>query len=215
MCQLKKCSSCGTEKPLSEFSKRKGTRDGYAYRCKSCLKEYWHNNKDRLNENRKPYMAKYRQRPEVKERSSKRTNEYRQTEKGKLENRQRAKEWNAKNKEEIYQRRKAKIVHSREYLREWRKKNRAQSIEYWHRRKARKLGNGGSYTQQEWIDLCEKFDNICLCCRQSLPLTPDHIVPLSTGGSNSIDNIQPLCLSCNSRKQNKTIDYRPQFKPYS
>jgi 5-methylcytosine-specific restriction endonuclease McrA len=47
-----------------------------------------------------------------------------------------------------------------------------------------------------------------LCCKQEKPLTIDHVVPLSLGGSNSIDNLQPLCHQCNSRKGTRIIDYR-------
>lgn len=68
--------------------------------------------------------------------------------------------------------------------------------------------NGGNFSAEEWFDLCDKYDNICLCCRQSKPLTVDHIIPLSKGGTNDISNIQPLCISCNSKKKTKTIDYR-------
>ena len=39
-------------------------------------------------------------------------------------------------------------------------------------------------------------------------LTVDHIVPLALGGSNTIDNIQPLCSACNGIKGCETTDYR-------
>ena len=37
---LKKCSSCGSEKPLSEFNKSKSTPDGLDYRCRDCAKAH-------------------------------------------------------------------------------------------------------------------------------------------------------------------------------
>jgi hypothetical protein len=36
MTQLKTCRRCGIEKPLSEFHKRKPSKDGYAIYCKLC-----------------------------------------------------------------------------------------------------------------------------------------------------------------------------------
>ena len=79
------------------------------------------------------------------------------------------------------------------------------------RRRTRKTKAGGSFTAQEFIILCAKYENLCLCCRESRLLTADHVVPVFKNGSSNIDNIQPLCQVCNSKKGTKTIDYRPGF----
>lgn len=77
------------------------------------------------------------------------------------------------------------------------------------RRRAVMRGSGGSFTIQEWVELCDFYDNKCLCCGKSdVKLTVDHIIPVKLGGRGSIDNIQPLCINCNSQKQAKYIDYR-------
>lgn len=43
----------------------------------------------------------------------------------------------------------------------------------------------------------------CKACGTSQGLTVDHIVPVSKGGSNDLDNLQTLCGPCNSRKGNR------------
>jgi 5-methylcytosine-specific restriction endonuclease McrA len=75
-------------------------------------------------------------------------------------------------------------------------------------RRARGLQAPGRFTVQEWHGLCQAQGGRCLACGTSGPLTADHVIPLAKGGSNGIENIQPLCRSCNSRKGTKTIDYR-------
>lgn len=68
-------------------------------------------------------------------------------------------------------------------------------------RRARVRGADGSHTLQEWQGLCEAHGHRCVHCgRDDSPLTRDHIVPVSKGGSDFIANIQPLCRVCNCRK---------------
>lgn len=69
----------------------------------------------------------------------------------------------------------------------------------------------GTLTATEWRSVLDRHGHLCLCCGSDDPATIDHVVPLSRGGSNTIDNVQPLCNGCNMRKATKTIDYRPQI----
>jgi hypothetical protein len=39
------------------------------------------------------------------------------------------------------------------------------------------------------------------------PLTVDHIIPRSLGGSDDLDNLQPMCAGCNFKKGNGTKSY--------
>lgn len=71
------------------------------------------------------------------------------------------------------------------------------------RRRARKYTQGGSHSIEEWERLCIQHDNKCAICKEQKPLTRDHIMPLSLGGNDYIDNIQPLCRNCNSKKGNR------------
>lgn len=78
-------------------------------------------------------------------------------------------------------------------------------------RRARERQALGTLTFQQWEALKVRYDFRCLCCQRREPeikLTIDHVVPLCKGGTNSIENIQPLCLSCNTSKRTKIIDYR-------
>jgi 5-methylcytosine-specific restriction endonuclease McrA len=79
------------------------------------------------------------------------------------------------------------------------------------KRRAHKKQAGGSYTLEEWNELKARYSYACLSCGRCEPeikLEADHVIPLTKDGSNNLDNIQPLCRSCNSRKHNKIIDYR-------
>lgn len=51
---MKKCFKCGIAKPLSEFYKHKGTKDGHLNKCKECTKadtsKYFKDNRERYRE---------------------------------------------------------------------------------------------------------------------------------------------------------------------
>src|SRR3990167_5297241 len=81
---------------------------------------------------------------------------------------------------------------------------------YQKRRVIRKMQNGGSHNINEWETLKAQYNWTCPCCHKSEPeikLSEDHIIPLSKGGSDNIQNIQPLCLTCNIKKSTKVIKY--------
>lgn len=105
-----------------------------------------------------------------------------------------AREWAAANPER-----------RRENFRAWRKANPEAKRAHDHKRRARKAGALGEFTAEEFKALCEAFAHRCAYCDQPCDaLTADHVVPLSKGGTNYIDNIVPACKSCNSRKHDKT-----------
>lgn len=84
-----------------------------------------------------------------------------------------------------------------------------------HKRRTQKTQAGGFFTDKEWVALKEQYGFSCLCCYKKEPeikLTADHIVPVSKGGTSNIDNIQPLCKSCNCKKHDKIIDYRTNWE---
>lgn len=95
----------------------------------------------------------------------------------------------------------------------WHKRHPEIKKAHYANRRAQELAMKGSFTPLEWKELVEKYDHRCLWCGKQEPeieLTVDHIVPVSLNGTNYIDNIQPLCRQCNSRKNTKIIDFRAQ-----
>jgi 5-methylcytosine-specific restriction endonuclease McrA len=71
-----------------------------------------------------------------------------------------------------------------------------------------KIGYG--HTFGDWELLKKQYGYTCPCCHKIEPeikLTEDHVIPLSKGGTDLIENIQPLCLKCNMIKHTKIIKF--------
>ena len=60
----------------------------------------------------------------------------------------------------------------------------------------------GTHTKEEWAALVREFNGRCVICDVLVDGAPqkDHIVPIYQGGSDGIDNLQPVCPRCNQSK---------------
>jgi len=63
----------------------------------------------------------------------------------------------------------------------------------------------GRIDKDAWHRKVGRFGGRCATCGSAGTITIDHIVPLSAGGTNKIENLQPLCKSCNSAKGSRSL----------
>lgn len=119
------------------------------------------------------------------------------------------KEWRAKNKEHITATARAwrhrNPEKSRATVKRWIAKNPERNKVINAKRRAALKEAEGSYTLAEIRQLLVRQKHKCVNCHASLRdgYHADHIMPLSLGGSNYIENIQLLCQPCNNSKYNK------------
>lgn len=74
------------------------------------------------------------------------------------------------------------------------------------RRRAREYEARGTFTWSEFMRIARRFNYCCAYCGvKPERLDPDHVVPLSRGGSNTPSNLLPTCLMCNSSKNAMTL----------
>ena len=55
-------------------------------------------------------------------------------------------------------------------------------------------------TTEEMAEVFRRDGIKCVKCNSENNLTVDHKIPLAKGGTWDIDNLQPMCQSCNSSK---------------
>ena len=67
-----------------------------------------------------------------------------------------------------------------------------------------------THTKEEWALMLAICGPACLRCGSTSSLVKDHIVPIYAGGSDGIENLQPLCKSCNCAKGPDQTDHRPE-----
>ena len=152
---------------------------------------YGATHKKEISANKKEYWKKYQDELKVKNRYH--------YEKRRLERLEKQKAYAQKTKEP-----------KREYDKKYRQANKDKRSFWNNRRRVSKAAAGGSHTLGQWENLKAQYNWICPACKKIEPaikLTRDPIIPIVKGGSDNIENIQPLCRNCNSQKYTEIKKY--------
>ena len=164
--------------------------------------EHYQNNKEKLNKQKKEY--KQNNKEQIKEYAK----EYRQN------NKEQIKESN----KEYYQNNKEKVL---ERQREYHKNNPHKTREAERKRRALKKANVHEpYTEDQVL---ETYGTTCHICKEDIDLSAsrssgapgweqglhiDHVIPLSKGGPDSLNNVKPAHGSCNLQKNDSLLSSR-------
>ena len=95
------------------------------------------------------------------------------------------------------------------WAKRWRDNNPDKVRLFSQKRDFRKRNAEGDFTLGEWNSKLEEYNYRCAYCGCELDtdiITIDHVIPISRGGPNYIENLVPACRSCNSKKHTKTAD---------
>ena len=205
----KVCSRCGQWKALQSFSRKLRF---FHSACKQCLQEA---QAHAPKKDKRAYYKRYREANAEKIAAYRRDNKARfkeYTQRWRRRNPDRARvltdSWRQRNPDKAYNQ---SSERKREAFKRWRANNPEKAFLNIHRRRLRERLAPGKLKFAEWVALKAAYEQRCLACGRCEPeikLVPDHVVPLISGGSNYVENIQPLCELCNKRKNAKTIDYR-------
>lgn len=226
VCPGKLCPRCKEVKCHGSFARLSTSKDGLQWCCRVCRskiqKAYYDAHQEQISERWKERHSSEAAREIVRERSR----VYREQKKAidpdfikrksKTWRQNHAEYYQAQNQARARAYREANLEKAREQSRirsqKIRRDKPGRDTVYQHTRRSRKVQSGGKFTPQQWSELKAYYNYTCLCCGKREPeikLTIDHVIPISLGGTNFIDNIQPLCSFCNKSKHAKIIDYRP------
>lgn len=94
--------------------------------------------------------------------------------------------------------------------------NKEKKLARWRKREALRLGN--SHSPYSFAEVIEKYGAICHICKKEIDLNLprkcgengwemgihlDHVIPISKGGNDSLNNIRPSHAICNLKKGNR------------
>jgi len=185
---MKRCSTCGCEKGLEDFSKCSSSPDGRQWRCKACYAAYYREHRQRIKDN----VSRWQR--ENKDARAVITKQYRDTHVAEV------RAYNAD-----WQR--AHPDNMKAAYRQYRVTHPDYASEQHHRRRLR---IGVAFQSISRTEIGERDGWVCGICggpidrelvwpdRMSQSL--DHILPLSLGGSHTVDNVRITHLDCNVKR---------------
>lgn len=212
----KRCLKSNFEVDFNWIPKKKYNKSIMDTFCKECRKAY-KNEWARING--RECQKRYREKESTKKYIREFMREWRKTEKGKVCSERNNRNPSEKRKESIRRWRKtdkgiayAKKCHTsieaKEYYKKWIKTEKGKTYMKFKnaRHRARKYSPcviSISFTKDQWRELLEIFNHKCAYCGKDISIRPtmDHIIPLAKGGFHIKENIVPVCLSCNGKKQ--------------
>lgn len=206
---MKRCSMCGVEKDVTEFSRNATRKDGLQNKCKNCASEYgkqhYADNLDKIRERKKRYYIENKD--QYRERANRNL----------VERLEYGRQWRkahpsyykdryANNRDKVRERDKRYYAENRDKKREnakrWRAENPDKARAINHRRRARIVSAGGSFTAADIAAIRVAQADRCWYCGKRLHGKGhiDHFIPLAKGGTNDPGNLRLACASCNLRK---------------
>jgi 5-methylcytosine-specific restriction endonuclease McrA len=196
----KLCCRCRKVRNVNEFGKRSSARDGLMSYCRGCKsqedKQYLIEYGQLINGRRR--TRRHNNLPDKERRNAYEKEKYHNGAKDVILVRKRRWYYNNKDRPSVKHQ-------SRNYGRKYPEK----IIAFQQRRRAVKNNVGGSFSASDWRNLI-KASPVCHWCKKrwtrKLRPTHDHVVALSNGGMNTLENSVCSCLSCNSRKSNQRIN---------
>ncbi len=187
----KKCFKCGIRKNRSEFYKHPKMGDGYLGKCKKCTKkdasEYRKNNHEKVKKydqqrNKLPHRIK----------SHKQSSQ---------NHRKEQKQYRQDNKEHI-------IACAKLYRQT--PEGKAIRKMHWQNRRSLKKDLTKEIIQQVYENNIKKYGTLTCClCFKWITFGDDsleHLIPLSRGGSNDLNNLGIAHNKCNMQKGTKTLE---------